>query len=72
MIDNQMLTVAGSVAGAVAVFIALLGGLTRIFVKHMSLTAAIIIAAMSVSIFSILVLSIDNRIKINQIREDHQ
>lgn len=68
MVDRQLVTIAGSVAGALAVSVTLLGGIYRVFLNPLEATGAIIISAMVLILFALLVLSIDNRIRINQMK----
>lgn len=69
MFDKQLAVISGSVAGALTVSLTLLGGVYRVFLNHLEATGAIIISAMVLILFALLVLSIDNRIRINQMKQ---
>lgn len=68
MIDRQMVMIAGSVAGATAVSVTLLSSIYSVFREELGTTGAIIIATMGLVLFALLVLSITNRVKLNQMK----
>ena len=68
MVDKQLVFIAGSIAGALAISVTLLGRMYDVFLESIGPTGAIVLSTMALSLYALLVLSIDNRIKINQIR----
>lgn len=68
MVDKQLVVIASSVAGASMISITLLGRVYGVFLDSIGATGAIVISTMALSLYALLVLSIDNRIKINQMR----
>lgn len=68
IVDKQTVIIAGAIAGAIGVSITILGGTYRVFSESLETTGAIIVSVMSLILFALLVLSIDNRIRINQVK----
>lgn len=68
MVDKQIMVIAGSVAGALAISVTLLGRVYSVFLDSIGATGAIIISTIALALYALLVLSIDNRIRINQMR----
>ena len=66
MVDKQLVMISGSVAGALAVSVTLIGRVYGVFLDSIGATGAIVVSTMALALFALLVLSIDNRIKINQ------
>lgn len=69
MIDRQLMLVAGTVAGTLAVSLALLSALYSLFSPDMSSAEAIALGVMGLTLFALLILALDNRIKLNQIED---
>lgn len=73
MVDEQLVVIAGSVAGALAVSVTLIGRLYGVFLDSLGTVGAIVISLMALGLYALLVLSIANRIKINELkRGDNQ
>lgn len=70
MVDQQLIVIAGSVAGAVTVGITIIGGLYNVFSSDMSTTGALALALMGAVIYALLVMSIHNHVQINSIEGD--
>lgn len=68
MVDKQLVVIAGSVAGALAISVTLLGRVYGVFLDSIGANGAIVISTMALALYALLVLSIDNRIKVNQMR----
>jgi len=68
MVDKQFVVVAGAVAGALAISVTLLGRVYGVFLKSIGATGAIVISTMALALYALLVLSIDNRVRINQMQ----
>ncbi|MCG1001899.1 MULTISPECIES: hypothetical protein [Halobacterium] len=68
MVDKQLLVIAGAIAGALAISITLLGRVYGVFLDSIGATGAIVLSTMALTLYALLVLSIDNRIRINQMK----
>jgi hypothetical protein len=64
--DRQLLTVTGAVGTAAGVTVTLLSGLYTLFYPDVNSIGAIVLASMALLLLAILILAIDNRIRINQ------
>lgn len=58
MVDNQLVVIAGSVAGALGISVTLLGRVYGIFLESIGATDVIDIATMALTLYALLVLSI--------------
>lgn len=68
MIDKQFVVIAGSIAGALAISVTLLGSVYGVFRESIGTVGAIVVSTIALALYALLVLSIDNRIKINQMK----
>jgi Na+(H+)/acetate symporter ActP len=68
MVDKQLVTIAGAIAGAVMVSVTLIGRVYGVFSDRIGAEGAIVISVMGLVLYALLVLAVDNRIKINQTR----
>jgi hypothetical protein len=70
MIDRQIITTLGGVAAGTGVIVTLSGAIYGVFETSVSPRGAGIIAALTLTVFALLVLTIDNRRKINELEGD--
>lgn len=71
MIDRQTIEIAATIGGAVAVVLTVMSGLYTVFSDDLSSLGAMVIAAMGLILFALLVLAIDNRLRINEMESEN-
>lgn len=72
MVDKELVLIAGSVTGAVAVTFTLMNNIYGVFADTLDPDGAMALSAMGVILLALLVLAIDTRIKLNRLRGDDE
>jgi hypothetical protein len=65
MLDRQIISTGGSIIGAVAASVAIVGGGIELFRSNVGTIGATAISTMALLLLAILILSVDNRLKID-------
>lgn len=72
MIDRQLLVVTGTVGTAAAASITLLSGLYTLFHPTINSLGSLVIASMALLLLAVLILAIDNRIRMNEMGDEKE